>query len=399
MRLPLPVIKTAINRIRSNVKQINIELTDSKGVILTSGSDERVNMVHTAASEFFKDKPANDILEYGDDSTKGVCLPIVMDRETVYFLCVEGKADDIENIARVIKSNIETFMEYELVTDELIHETRNKQRLLQDILSERADTNREELYKRAAAMEYDLALPRLVIIIELEPRENKYFNVRLNLGYNAAVEQAQDEIAGHVSKNIYMNNQDIIALHNSNEVVVLKSFAGITEVEKIYSCMDVICRDIYDSIKESKAFKIRISFGGLVDDFQKLRLSYKEARDIMELGKVFVKDFGVIRIQDTLFEYITKSLPVQLLDMAIRPIALKLKDDLSGSGEDVLYTVEQFLESNMNIARTADKIFTHRNTVAFRLEKLKKITGLDPVGSFTDLLLLKFAIIYMRLNS
>jgi len=47
---------------------------------------------------------------------------------------------------------------------------------------------------------------------------------------------------------------------------------------------------------------------------------------------------------------------------------------------DLVQTVEAFLEADGNVAGTAQKLFTHRHTVRYRLERVKELCGLD-VGS------------------
>ena len=47
---------------------------------------------------------------------------------------------------------------------------------------------------------------------------------------------------------------------------------------------------------------------------------------------------------------------------------------------DLVHTLESFLDADGNVARTAEKLFTHRHTVRYRLERVKDLTGLD-VGS------------------
>jgi len=43
-------------------------------------------------------------------------------------------------------------------------------------------------------------------------------------------------------------------------------------------------------------------------------------------------------------------------------------------------TVEAFLEADGNIAGTAQRLFTHRHTIRYRLERVRELSGLD-VGS------------------
>ncbi len=47
---------------------------------------------------------------------------------------------------------------------------------------------------------------------------------------------------------------------------------------------------------------------------------------------------------------------------------------------ELVRTLESFLEADGNVAGTAAKLFTHRHTVRYRLERVRELTGLD-VGS------------------
>ena len=40
-------------------------------------------------------------------------------------------------------------------------------------------------------------------------------------------------------------------------------------------------------------------------------------------------------------------------------------------------TIQCFFENNLNVSETSRKLFVHRNTLVYRLEKIRKITGLD----------------------
>ncbi len=44
---------------------------------------------------------------------------------------------------------------------------------------------------------------------------------------------------------------------------------------------------------------------------------------------------------------------------------------------DLVRTLESFLDADGNVARTAERLFTHRHTVRYRLERVKELTSLD----------------------
>jgi DNA-binding PucR family transcriptional regulator len=48
---------------------------------------------------------------------------------------------------------------------------------------------------------------------------------------------------------------------------------------------------------------------------------------------------------------------------------------------DLVGTLEAYLDHNCNMNATAGAIYAHRHTVAYRLERVRELTGLDPVLS------------------
>ena len=70
---------------------------------------------------------------------------------------------------------------------------------------------------------------------------------------------------------------------------------------------------------------------------------------------------------------------------------IKLYEDVANSenfttffnDEESISTVLSFFENNLNISETSKKIFMHRNTLIYRLDKINKLTGLD-IRKFDD---------------
>jgi hypothetical protein len=62
---------------------------------------------------------------------------------------------------------------------------------------------------------------------------------------------------------------------------------------------------------------------------------------------------------------------------------------------DLRETVEAFLEQNLNVSETARQLYIHRNTLIYRLDRLKKETGLD-VRRLDDALKVRLALLLRR---
>lgn len=55
----------------------------------------------------------------------------------------------------------------------------------------------------------------------------------------------------------------------------------------------------------------------------------------------------------------------------VKSLAKVFEDD------EMMRTVEAFLRNGMNVSRTARILYMHRNTLIYKLNAIKKLTGLD----------------------
>jgi|GEM_PF-3813954 len=76
------------------------------------------------------------------------------------------------------------------------------------------------------------------------------------------------------------------------------------------------------------------------------------------------------------------------------------EDKISSGFENVMKDIDlvacmlNLLKNNLNISQTSREAFIHRNTLIYRIEKIRKLTGLD-VACFEDALLAKnYMVVY-----
>ena len=62
--------------------------------------------------------------------------------------------------------------------------------------------------------------------------------------------------------------------------------------------------------------------------------------------------------------------------------------------DEILNTINKFLENSLNVSETARQLYIHRNTLIYRIEKLEKATGMD-VRNFDDALSFKIAMMVL----
>ena len=56
-----------------------------------------------------------------------------------------------------------------------------------------------------------------------------------------------------------------------------------------------------------------------------------------------------------------------------------------------MHTIHTFLDSGLSIAECARKLYLHRNTLIYRLDKIEQLTGLD-IRQFDDAIVCKIAL-------
>ena len=70
----------------------------------------------------------------------------------------------------------------------------------------------------------------------------------------------------------------------------------------------------------------------------------------------------------------------------------KSPDDLD---EETLVTINKFFENSLNVSETSRQLYIHRNTLVYRLEKIKKLTGLD-LREFDHAIVFKVALMVRK---
>ena len=121
--------------------------------------------------------------------------------------------------------------------------------------------------------------------------------------------------------------------------------------------------------------KILIGVSSIVEKLKDLAKAYKEARIALEVGKVFDIERPIMSYENLGIGRLIYQLPTTLCEIFLQEVFKK--GSLESLDRETLMTVQSFFENNLNVSETSRKLFVHRNTLVYRLEKIRKLTGLD----------------------
>lgn len=178
------------------------------------------------------------------------------------------------------------------------------------------------------------------------------------------------------------NSLDTVVQMNARQCVLVKY---IDEVENEHCSPIDYAEFLAQSLKEELGLDVEIGVGPTVHNVKDVAQSYVRAEDALryanELGADMVggnvhsyREFILIKMLEELPENKLMSYISELTDDDFKSLM---------DNEEMMETVEGFLNSNLNVSEAARNLYLHRNTMLYRLDKIERATGLN-IRSFSD---------------
>ncbi len=164
---------------------------------------------------------------------------------------------------------------------------------------------------------------------------------------------------------------DYVINISEQDVVIVREIDRSVEIEEI----EKYARDILDRMAKEHGTRALIGISSIVENLKELARAYKEARIALEVGKVFDIEKPIMSYKNLGIGRLIYQLPTTLCEIFLGEVFKK--GSLESLDRETLMTVQSFFENNLNVSETSRKLFVHRNTLVYRLEKIRKLTGLD----------------------
>ena len=347
------ILKSCLEELRS-ISRTEFCLQDPMGtpIVVTEGAAVPEQQVITAFAE-------SDV----DSQIIGnrYFLKVVDDDETAYVLTAIGDSDYTLMVARMAVSELQNLL---VAYKEKYDRNNFFQNLMLDNLL------LVDIHNRAKKLHIAYQVPRVIIIFEIE--------------------KAADTMAQELLSRLYTSqNGDYLTEVDENSIILIKSVRS----EDDYATAQEAATVAVGMLETEAMLKVRASFGSIAGELKDLSKSYKEARMAMDVGGIFYAEKRVISYGELGIGRLIYQLPVNLCEMFINEIfGNSLEENLDN---ETLTTINTFFENSLNVSETSRKLFIHRNTLVYRIEKLQKSTGLD-IRTFEDALTFKIALMVVE---
>ena len=226
--------------------------------------------------------------------------------------------------------------------------------------------------------------------ITLKARE-LHFNADISrVVFIISIDSANEVSAYVVIQNLFPDkNKDFVFNITETEIVLVKEIkAGIDNKD-----LEKLARSISDTLSGVFFTKVNVGIGPPVTGIKDLDRSFKEAQIAIEVGKVFDTDKTIVSFDNLGIARLFYHLPTTLCETFLKEVFKK--GSIESLDHETLFTIQRFFENNLNVSETSRKLFVHRNTLVYRLDKIKKLTGLD-LREFDHAIIFKIALMVKK---
>ena len=379
----------------SNEKLI-IHITDTKGQILASTDSKRPGTTSISARQLFSTAQPVKIktLDKDADFPFSFGTPVYYKKELQGSVIVHSLEEKASGQGELIQASLESAMEYNEFFQNRKNEENKKADIARMLLED--SPNVDSLASLMNNQDIESDLLRTVICICLEFFNSTVQNTNWSMGYLSNIEQLRINVVEKLKSNCFLNSQDIVYIYDKNIIAVVKTFIPSSDPVRIYPALDSIIRDFEKTLEKYNAFSFAIAYGNLYRGITEQKKSLNEALEIIAVGKKRKPNVRCFFLENIMFDKICEQLDPQIINKMISPIIVKLSRKDGTVRDELIDSMEAFVDNRMNFSETAKNHAIHRNTIIARLERLKSLTGLDPAGSFQDAFLVKMVATYIR---
>lgn len=299
------------------------------------------------------------------DSKELIILPVSLSDEELAYMTIDGR--DLEKDYHALYTIKISFLfivsEYKSAHSEVVEENKTRDRIMQDMVNGILEVDNPLFIKYFGKHKM-----RPFTAVAL-----RQFTADLNMFMRR--ERAERCIYNHLGR-----KDAFLGILDFNEMVLLiaQDRAGNGSLKEI---LEDIIADLEDDMGRAE-FK-----AGLVEEYtgiEKLAPVYTESLKCLEIGSVIMKNAHVFSENDIgpFLYFDLERAKGEAGCMYEQSISSLLEE---GDGRELILTLKEYLNCNLNVSEAAKKMYLHSNTIRYRINKIEELLDISLKDSFTRL--------------
>jgi carbohydrate diacid regulator len=340
----------------------NINVMDNRGVIIGSGDHNRIDDVHEGAVIVIESGSGFEISKTEAEKLQGVKaginLPITFDGNIAGVIGITGAPDEIRSYGELVRMAAELSLQQAVLINEIQWDDRLKEELVSQIIHYEGKLDPLFL-ERSQRLGIDLDLPRAAIVI-LTPDRKKLFSYFKNR----------------------LKKEDLLLMQH-DRIVILKKLNATGKNALTSNYLLKTAEGWVNGIRKTLNMEVKIGIGQYHEGLSGLAKSYQQAANTLKAGVELASENQIFIYKDYYLPVFLMTAVESGLTEGLPPYynVLFQKDPKGELSE----TLKAIITTNGDMNGAAQKLYIHRNTLRYRLDKITEITGKDP-RKMTDLL-------------
>ncbi|WFA08074.1 sugar diacid recognition domain-containing protein [Tissierella sp. Yu-01] len=376
MNVSKGVAQSIVEEMKKIINQ-DINYFDTNSTIIASTDKSRIGQYHGGAKKVIERN--NDLIirydEQYEGAKKGINLPVYFENEIVGVIGITGDKEEVEKYGQIIQRMTEILIREEYIKEQESIERESKRQFIEELLF-RSNSDEKTLLLRGELLNIKISIPRVVVVARLLDVDDREALLTPNVNKS---------ILKIFRNNIDKDLQNLIVQNSTDFIMILKIISQ-SNIERIINNIMENVKRIYDG-------KIFFGIGDISNNSKEIKKSYIEAKKALDLAVIYNRS-NLIYYKNMDIGLLIDDITKESSDKYLSKVFNQMETDQI---DEYMLIFSTLVKHNGSINKTSDELFIHKNTLQYRLNKLRELTGYDP-RVLSDIAVLQIAFILYKLK-
>ena len=345
------------------VGQRTINIMDQKGIIIASTEKHRIGDFHQGAAEVLETgKPVlikiEDLPRY-PGTKEGYNMPIFLNDEIIGVVGIFGCEEEVQSIANLLRVYVtQSFSQFQMTQKQNLEaELRNQ---LLRLLLFGGESQKEMIAKLCGMLNLQLEYPIRIVLLYERARER---NMKHLLDYSQLIQNL-------IWKNVLDRRRDVFGIQNADYVILLGGGES-PEMQKRLDKLqyEIEAEDVWNAAVSSPCRNLEEISAGM--------------REVSVLRNRKGGTIQNLEEHSCRMQYLLGSMTVQEGARTAARMLRRLKEQHGeNQAEQLLRTARVYYECGGSVARAAEQLNLHKNTLLYRMKQLYQTFEMEQDSAF-----------------
>ena len=360
------------------VGQRTINIMDQKGIIIASTEKHRIGDFHQGAAEVLETgKPVlikiEDLPRY-PGTKEGYNMPIFLNDEIIGVVGIFGCEEEVQSIANLLRVYVtQSFSQFQMTQKQNLEaELRNQ---LLRLLLFGGESQKEMIAKLCGMLNLQLEYPIRIVLLYERARER---NMKHLLDYSQLIQNL-------IWKNVLDRRRDVFGIQNADYVILLGGGESPEMQKRLDKLLhEIEAEDVWNAAVSSPCRNLEEISAGM--------------REVSVLRNRKGGTIQNLEEHSCRMQYLLGSMTVQEGARTAARMLRRLKEQHGeNQAEQLLRTARVYYECGGSVARAAEQLNLHKNTLLYRMKQLYQTFEMEQDSAFVQEFFIRMLLEYRNM--